>query len=347
MRSSCVAIVFASLTGLLSACHNSTSGDIPDGSPNGSVPRDLAIPGADGSGPGADLATNPTGPTKTVFIILMENHNWSSFKGSASATYINGTLLPKTAHAEMYFNPAGIHPSEPNYLWLEAGDNFGVTNDNPPAMNHQTTTDHLVSQLDKAGISWMSYQEDVPTGCPLTDSGLYAAKHNPMVFFDDVTENMSPTSNKCASHMRSLQQFFDDLQGKNGQTVARYNFITPNLCNDGHGETLGTNCPSLLTDLVKKSDDFLGMAVPQIENAAAFKDAGVLFITWDEGEGLVPSDGPIGMIVDSPKAKAGYANTILYDHSSTLKTIETIFGVPLLRGAMAATNLSDLFMTFP
>jgi hypothetical protein len=47
---------------------------------------------------------------KTVFIILMENHNWSQIKGSASAPYINNTLLPNAAHAEQYFNPPGIHP---------------------------------------------------------------------------------------------------------------------------------------------------------------------------------------------------------------------------------------------
>jgi hypothetical protein len=63
---------------------------------------------------------------QTVFIILMENHNWTggkggtSIKGNRSAPYINNTLLPMASHAEQYFNPPGIHPSLPNYLWLEA-----------------------------------------------------------------------------------------------------------------------------------------------------------------------------------------------------------------------------------
>jgi hypothetical protein len=34
---------------------------------------------------------------KTVFIILMENHNWSSIKGSSSAPYINNTPLPMSS----------------------------------------------------------------------------------------------------------------------------------------------------------------------------------------------------------------------------------------------------------
>jgi hypothetical protein len=43
-----------------------------------------------------------------------------------------------------------------------------------------------------------------------------------------------------------------------------------------------------------------------------------------------------------------YANTIHYTHSSTLRTLEEIFGVtPLLGGAAHTTDLRNLFTTFP
>src|SRR5207244_3015608 len=76
----------------------------------------------------ASLTVTTTGnqPLKTVFLIMMENHNWSDITSSSSAPYINNTLLAIGAHATQYFNPPGIHPSLPNYLWLEAGTNFGV-----------------------------------------------------------------------------------------------------------------------------------------------------------------------------------------------------------------------------
>ena len=81
---------------------------------------------------------------KTVWIILMENHNWTGnnsgaqfgdpdLKGSSLAPYVNGPLLATSAHAEQYYNPPGNHPSQPNYLWLEAGTNFGVLADSSPA----------------------------------------------------------------------------------------------------------------------------------------------------------------------------------------------------------------------
>jgi hypothetical protein len=97
-------------------------------------------------------AANPWSNIQTVFIILLENHDWSEIQGNPSAPYINTVLLPRAAHAEQYFNPTGIHPSLPNYLWLEAGQNFGILDDNNPSSDHQGTTQHFARQLENAGL---------------------------------------------------------------------------------------------------------------------------------------------------------------------------------------------------
>jgi phosphatidylinositol-3-phosphatase len=272
----------------------------------------------------------PANAVKTVFIILMENHNWSSIKGSSSAPYING-LLPAAAHAEGYYNPPGLHPSEPNYLWLEGGQNFGVSTDASPATNHVASHAHLAYLLDQAGISWRSYQEDIPgTTCPLTALGDYVPRHNPFVFFDDVN------GAGCVAHNRPYGELAGDLAAG---TVARYNFITPNLCHDMHDSCAPTS------NRIRQGDDWLAAEVPRILASKAYQDGGVLFITWDEASS---GDGPIGMIVLSPLAKAGYANTLRYSHSSTLRTLEEVFGVaPMLGDAANATDLSDLFREFP
>jgi hypothetical protein len=62
--------------------------------------------------------TTDTQPShlKTVWVIVMENQNWATIKGSKSAPYINETLLPMASHAEQYFNPPNVHPSLPNYV---------------------------------------------------------------------------------------------------------------------------------------------------------------------------------------------------------------------------------------
>ena len=263
----------------------------------------------------------------------MENHNWSRIKGSADAPYINNTLLPMASYCDQYYNPPGIHPSEPNYLWLEAGTNFGITNDNPPSTNHQSTTNHFVTQLKNAGISWKTYQENI-TGltCPTVDSRPYYVKHNPFAFFDDVT-----TAN-CTSVMRPFTELAGDIANN---TLAHYNFITPNIYNDMHDAQPSPG----LNNRVKQGDTWLAQNLPMILNSAEYQNSGLIIITWDEGAGS--SDGPIGMIVLSPFAKGGgYQNSIHYTHSATLRTLQKIFGTtPLLGGAGAALDLSDLFVT--
>src|SRR6266436_3841780 len=100
----------------------------------------------------AALADSPI-PVKTVFVILMENHNWSSgssgILGTTNCPYINNTLLPIASYCSQYYNPPGNHPSEPNYLWLVAGTNFGILDDNPPSTNHKSSTNTLFTQLDR------------------------------------------------------------------------------------------------------------------------------------------------------------------------------------------------------
>lgn len=277
---------------------------------------------------------------RTVFLILMENHNWTgdadfSIKGNPSAPYINHVLLPIASHAENYFNPPGNHPSLPNYLWLEAGTNFGIYNDDGPDENHQPTTAHLVTQLEKAGIQWRAYAEDINgKECPLKNQGLYAVRHDPFVYFDDVTGHLNWNSAHCIEHIRPFPELLGDLCL---DQVAPYNFIIPNVCDDMHDHCSG--------DPIAQGDSWLATHVPQILSSKAYQQGGALFILWDEARA---GDGPIGMIVLSPFAKGnGYSNNLYYTHGSTLRTLETIFGVQLLRDARHQRSLGDLFRIFP
>jgi hypothetical protein len=273
---------------------------------------------------------------ETVFVIVLENHNWADITGNPAAPYLNGILLPQAAHAERYFNPPGVHPSLPNYLWLEAGRDFGIADDRPPSVHHQPTADHLVAQLDRAGIAWKSYQEGIDSArCPLASVGRYDPKHNPMVYFDGVTGANNPRDAGCIAHVRPYGELAADLRA---DTVARYNFITPDLCHEMHDPCFPT------LNAIKQGDDWLAAAVPPILASPAYRRGGALFITWDEGEG---GDGPIGMVVLSPRAKGhGYQNTIPYTHSALLATLQRSVGVgPLLGDAATATDLRDLFAT--
>ncbi|HEV8495288.1 MAG TPA: alkaline phosphatase family protein [Gemmatimonadaceae bacterium] len=293
---------------------------------------------------------------KTVFVIAMENHNWTQpanqFTGSIqqifqnpSAPFINslvgGTafaiidgsivhISEQVAYAANYRSvlatPGGnnphIHPSEPNYIWAEAGTNFGVLNDNDPfspkGATNQDTDQHLSALLTAAGRTWRSYQEDIDlagngagqlTNVPLpqdqwtvpllsfagnfavdyfNDFNLaaqfnYAAKHNPMVFFTDTNGGNDPTpSNPLSSNYAPLQQLFDDLAN---DAVADYNWITPNQFNDMHTALAG-GYRGLTGDAakIKQGDDFLAQIIPAIMASNAYKNHGAIIIWFDESE---------------------------------------------------------------
>jgi hypothetical protein len=364
---------------------------------------------------------------KTVFVIAMENHNWTQpanqFTGGIQQVYqnpnapfinslvdgaafavINGKLVnisQQTSYASAYHNvlatPSGnnphIHPSEPNYLWAEAGTNFGILNDNDPysgtGVNNHNTPLHLSTLLTLNGNTWRSYQEDtdlIPDGTVFDDvplarnqwtvplsslsgkfaSGVnafngsiqynYAAKHNPMLFFTDTNGGDNATaSNPLSKQYAPLQQLFADLAN---DTVADYNWITPNQYNDMHTSLTG-GYKGLTGDAanIKQGDDFLSQVVPVIMASNAYKNHGVIILWWDEAEGDgVAGDNAddfnhtVGEIIISPHAHANvhglpYASPLNYTHSSDLLTMQEIFrvGPPLLGDAANAIDLSDLF----
>ena len=268
---------------------------------------------------------------QTVFFILMENVSWPDIVGSTNAPFLKNVLLPQSSYCDNMFIVPGSFGSLPQYLWLESGTNWGAATDSQdPAAHHFATTNHLVIQLQNAGISWKAYQESISGAtCPTASSGLYAAYHNPFVYFDDIYLNPA----NCANHIRPYPELAQDLTNN---TVARYNFITPNLCDDMHGNAA---CPG---NRILMGDTWLAAEIPKIMSSPAYQNRGAIIITWDEGTANVP--GPFGTIVLSQFAKGGgYRNTNQLDHTATFRTLQEIFGVPFLYAAKNATSLADLF----
>ena len=277
-----------------------------------------------------------------IFLIMMSNQDWASVKGNASAPYINNTLLPTSSYAENYYdNPNGVHPSEPNYIWLEAGDNLGIVDNNPPATNHQATTQHLVSLLTAAGVSWHAYVEDITSGrlsaherervrpqAP-PDGLLRRRRGQPDVAHRTVLHVERPAVH--AARRRSREQLRRPVQLHRAKHVRRHE----------HGDGLrdhGSGCQRGHLAVASDTDDPPRPAVQ--ERRRDLRHLG------SEHRG---GEAPIGMIVQAPAAKGGgYSNTIKYYHSSMLRTVQEVFGVtPLLRDAANQTSLSDLFTAYP
>jgi hypothetical protein len=276
-----------------------------------------------------------------VFLIVLENKNsvgTGGVYGSSQAPYINKTLFPMAAVANNYFNPPGNHPSLPNYLWMEAGQSFGIRDDGPPSQHRLSTHAHLSTLLQNAGIPWRAYAESISGNvCPLTSEGggLYQTKHLPYVYFSDVTNGGNPHSSNCVAHVRPLSQLGSDISRN---AIGNYNFISPNMCHDGHDSCGGNEIAHI--------DGWLRAFLPQILNSAQYKQGHVtVFIATDEAQN---GDGPIPFLALGHGVKHGYRNEIRYTHSTLLRTLEEIFSVgPGLANAARANDLGDLFTSLP
>ena len=313
----------------------------------GSVDAGSVDAGKTDGGSTLDAGTSDAGTAgfDRVFIVMMENHDASQIYGSSSAPYLN-SLMQTYAYSTNFTDVLPISEvSASHYIWLEGGTNvfsdIHFTGDASPSASHSTaSTAHLSSLLDTAGISWMSYQEDLnsSTGaCPIVSSGHYAPKHDPFIYFQDVSGSTPSTTNtRCAAHHRPTSQLAADLASG---SVARYAFITPNLCNDMHD-----NCGG---GAIASGDAWLKTNLPAVINYAQ-AHRGLVLVAWDEGSSS--TQVPFIAIASSLKS-TGYASGVSLSLSSVTKSLQEIFrvgpaqGTPLLgHAADASTNdLADLF----
>jgi hypothetical protein len=180
----------------------------------------------------------------------------------------------------------------------------------------------------------MSYQEgmDETSGaCPVQGSGFYQPKHDPFVFFEDVSGSPPSKSNaECAAHHREYGALADDLKN---DRVASYNFITPNLCHDMHGQT---GCPN--SNTIEAGDAWLLANLPSLITYCDAHD-GVIFLVWDEGESTLQ----IPFLALGARVKQHYVSKVALDHGSLVKSVETIFGLPVLSTVADSHDFADLF----
>ena len=254
--------------------------------------------------PGAPDPTpnpSPVAAPPHVFLIVMENRSYSQ---AIASTYVS-SLAARYAIATDYH--AVSHPSLPNYLALTSGTTWGIADDG----FHTLPPGGIGAQLSNAGIAWRAYMESMTNGC-FQSPYPYALKHNPFAYYGSA----------CPPQVVPFTQLASDLAGNTPQ----FSWITPNLCNDGH------DCSSSVADA------WLSHTVPAILNSNAWQDAGMLVITWDEGE---DSANSVLTLIIRPNPVI-HESAKPYDHYSLLATIEDTLGVARLGQAIKATPMTDL-----
>jgi hypothetical protein len=351
--------------------------------------------------PAAGMAAAPSAlpPIRHVFIIMLENESYPvTFGPQSIAPYLARELPKQGAILPNYYGVG--HYSLDNYIAMLSGQapnpqtqadcpvfsEFVTTAKKPDAYGQWPGTgcvypkkvSTLANQLTDAGFSWKAYMEDMgkdpareaascahpAIGTPditerATPQDQYAAKHDPFVYFHRIIDDQA----YCDSRVVKLDRLGDDLASPDSTPNLVY--ITPNLCHDGHDAPCRNGEPGGLIS----ADAFLRSWVPRILQSPAFKQDGLLIVTFDEGNDgkaccnekplpggpqpggrIGPGGGQIGAVLLSPYIAPGTRSDTEYNHYSLLRSLEDLFGLRHLgyaRDDQLNTLGSDVFAAQP
>jgi phospholipase C len=172
----------------------------------------------------------------------------------------------------------------------------------------------------------------MPSNCYKSNSGEYAVRHNPAVYYTSLSG--------CASKDVPYTQLATDLADN---ALPAFSFITPNLIDDMHDGTIA------------QGDAWLASHLPAILNSKEYQSGTTaVFITWDEGSGGYPIEDcddtsvtdtscRVPTIVISPSTPAGTTSGSFFDHYSLLGTTEQLLGLPKLASAASAPTMTAAF----
>ena len=187
---------------------------------------------------------------------------------------------------------------------------------------------------------------------------LYAAKHNPFVYFRSVQEGEEPGSDLSnVVGFDGYNGLYADLRSGN---VPAFSFIAPNQCNDQHGRgNAGDTCnfdpndngtqAGLNPALMQRGDMALRQIVTVIKSSPVWRQGrNAIVVVRDENDySVAPITNQVLAIVDTNYGSHGLQSAPPYNHFSLLKSLEGALGLPCLNHACDSTvnTISDLFGT--
>jgi hypothetical protein len=281
-----------------------------------------------------------------VFLVIGENHKFDQIIGNPAAPIINA-LAANYGLATQY---SGVSdPSEPNYVAMLGGSDFGIASDDPyffPGQN--VDADNLMSQLDRAGKTWRAYFQDMPypgyrgycfpgkcNGIPDSDTQ-YVVKHNGIPNFTNMQ-----TPAEWAKQM-PLAQLEEDLESGD---VPNFGYVVADECHDMHGAPpwcVDSGNPGDIADnwLVSQGDAFIGQIVNLVTSSKFWgKGNNAIVVTFDEGD--TPQD-LVSTVVITSHGPRGLQDATPYDHYSLLATLQQNFGLGCLLNSCTATPMTPL-----
>jgi phosphatidylinositol-3-phosphatase len=213
----------------------------------------------------------------------------------------------------------------------------------------------LADEVTMAGLTWRGYAQDMssttagtvdscvhpalgeaaPMVAPVAGQD-YAAFRNPFVYFDSLLENGA-----CVSDDVDLDQLGGDLSSPAG--TPNFSWIAPAACDDGSSISCASAGASGGTAPV---DSFLDEVLPQIMATPAYQSHGLIIVTFDSApstpsRGTADESRAVGALLLSPFVHRAARVGAQFDDFSILKSVEQLYGVPLL-GHAAETGVAQL-----
>ncbi len=263
---------------------------------------------------------------------LKTNPNYGqvvSAAGPNAAAGANGCVYP--SNVQTLFNQLdAAHVS-----WKGYAQDLG----NPDASSTGTLASPGTGQTHDAGTQYCGapYSSPGATGSA-TDANpgsanatdQYVPKHFPFPWFQSILGSGDCDSAHIASLFDPTDGLYHDLQSES--TTPAFSWISPNNCSDAHdavchGNNLSggfsdpntPNAPVNYTGGLYASDLFLEHVIPEIEASPAFKDGGLIDVTFDEGFPAFTFTG--NSFANSATDPATAASSIAADSAG-----ETLFG---------------------
>jgi acid phosphatase len=288
-------------------------------------------PGGTTSAQATVTVTSEVPEHRHVALIVEENLSYNEVIGNPDMPYLN-KLAENGAVATEYF--ANTHGSLRDYFELTAGQ-FLVSGGD---FNGSVTADNIAAHVINAGKTWKSYAEALPyAGYTGYNVYPYEKDHNPFAYFTDIAGDPAQAAN-----LVPFGQLSADLQQGNLPNLI---YIAPDAQHDAHDCPTSASCTD--EDKLAVADQWLKTNVEPLIESDAFKQSGLLLITFDES---VDGDnenggGHVVLVAYGPKVRSGYRSHKFYQHQNTLKSLCEALDLRHCPGdADNARSMLDLFV---
>jgi hypothetical protein len=254
---------------------------------------------------------------------LDSNPNYGQLVSAAGANAApgqNGCVYPSSVSTLFNQLDAG------GVSWKGYAQDLGNPDASGPA--HDAGTQYCGAPYASPGPTASTAQPN-PGSANSTDQ--YVPKHFPFPWFESLLDN----PNDCNSaHIANLfsptDGLYNDLQSE--RMTPAFSWITPNNCSDAHdavchGNNLSggfsdpntPNPPANYTGGLYAADLFLEHVIPEIEASPAYKDGGLIDVTFDEA--FPPFTYTGNSFADSTDQAPNYTSSLISDSAG-----ETLFG---------------------